>query len=290
MIKISLLCFMMCLYSMHVFSANLLFKSGFESNVALAPMRTPNNEISSHQDLTGSDVPGYSWPIQIRTSTRASLHHIINAGTTPPPPVPDLNEYFDTHIESVKGHDGVSTRALYQSLTQEASRITQSWYTIYYSVPSAVSDEDMYVKYWMKLPEDFKVSMGPHNWRSVFFWKTSNDDYRVEAYIYTNPRIHNGMPYWYIHGDQFTTTGGDYKEDWGVQNLDVAVPIGKWFMVEFFWHRSTGSDGRVFWAINGQVIADHRGPNYGDYNNHINRVSPFGIIYDTSRLSGPSMD
>ena len=59
--------------------------------------------------------------------------------------------------------------------------------------------------------------------------------------------------------------------------MDVAVPIGEWFLVEFFWHRSAGSDGRIFWAVNGQVIADHHGPNYGDYNKHINRISPFGV-------------
>ena len=181
---------MMCLYSMHVFSANLLFKSDFENNVAFAPMSTPNDRTTSYQDLTGSDVPGHSWPMQIRTSTRASFHHIINAGSNPPPPVPDLNEYFDTHIENVKGHDGLPTRALYQSLTRKASRITQSWYEVYYSSPSVVSDGDVYTKYWMKFPEDLKESMGPENWRSVFFWKTANDDYRIEAYIYTNPSIH----------------------------------------------------------------------------------------------------
>lgn len=269
--------FILCFYSMHVFSANLLFKSGFENNVAISPMRTPNNVTTSYQDLTGSDVPGKSWPMQIRTSTQANLHHIINAASNPPPPVPNLNEYFDTHIETVRGHDGLNTRALYQSLTQEASRLTQSWYEVYYSSPSAAADGDVYFKYWMKLPEDFKESMGPKNWRSFIFWKTSNDDYRIEAYINTTPNINNGMPYWHIHGDQFTTVDGNYKVDWDVRNVDVAVPIGEWFLVEFFWHRSTGSDGRVFWAVNGKVIANHHGPNYGDYNGHINRVSPFGV-------------
>lgn len=120
--------------------------------------------------------------------------------------------------------------------------------------------------------------MGPNNWRAVFFWKTSDTDYRIEAYISTHTSIHaDGTPHWYIHGDRFATTGGDYKEDWVVRNKDVVVPIGEWFLVEFFWHRSTGSDGRFFWAVNGQVIADHHGPNYGDHNSHINRISPFGV-------------
>ena len=181
----------MCLFPKCVFSANLLFQSGFEHNVAIKTMRFPENVTTSYQDIAGSDVPGYSWPMQIRDSTKATFHHIINAGSTPPPvPVPNLNEYFDTHIENVAGHDGLPTRALYQSLTQKASNTTQSWYEIYYSSPSVASDGDVYTRYWMKFPEDLKESMGAKNWRSVFFWKTSNTDYRIEAYIYTNPSIH----------------------------------------------------------------------------------------------------
>ena len=152
-----------CLYSMHAVSANLLFKSGFESNIAILPMTLPYDVTTSYQSITGSDVPGSSWPMQIRTSSQGSLHHIINAGGNPPPPVPDLNEYFDTHIETVKGHDGLNTRALYQSLTRAASRLTQSWYEVYYSLPSATSDGDVYLKYWMKFPNDFEESMGPYN-------------------------------------------------------------------------------------------------------------------------------
>ena len=278
MIRILIGVFIVCIYSAPVISANLLFKSGFEGNVAMAPMSTAFNRTSSYQNLTGTDVSGYSWPMQIRSSNRASLHHIINVGSNPPPPVSDLNEYFDTHIETVKGRDGLPTRALYQSLIQKASRITQSWYEVYYSSPSAISDRDVYIKYWMKFPGDLKESMGPDNWRSVFFWKTSDNDYRIEAYIYTNHSINaDGTPFWHIHGDRFATIGGEYEKDWEVNNMDIAVPIGEWFLVEFFWHRSTGNDGRFFWAVNGHVIADHRGPNFGDYNKRINRVSPFGI-------------
>jgi hypothetical protein len=36
---------------------------------------------------------------------------------------------------------------------------------------------------------------------------------------------------------------------------------GGCFLVEFFWHRSTGNDGRFWWAVNGKVIVDHHGPN-----------------------------
>jgi hypothetical protein len=57
---------------------------------------------------------------------------------------------------------------------------------------------------------------------------------------------------------------------WTQTNSVVPVPIGQWFKFEVFWHRSTGTDGRVWVAINGQVICDKSGPN--EILNPINRV------------------
>ena len=39
---------------------------------------------------------------------------------------------------------------------------------------------------------------------------------------------------------------------------------------DVFWHRSTGADGRVWMAVNGQTILDHLGPN--KINAPINRI------------------
>ena len=48
---------------------------------------------------------------------------------------------------------------------------------------------------------------------------------------------------------------------WQEKNDTVAVPIDEWFYFEFFWKRSTGEDGRVWAAVNGEVLWDHRGQN-----------------------------
>lgn len=37
----------------------------------------------------------------------------------------------------------------------------------------------------------------------------------------------------------------------------VTVPATQWLSVELYVHRSTGSDGRFHWGVNGQTIADH---------------------------------
>jgi hypothetical protein len=45
--------------------------------------------------------------------------------------------------------------------------------------------------------------------------------------------------------------------------------MNQWFLMEVYLKRSTGSDGRFFWAVNGQTIADRMGPNYGANNEAI---------------------
>ena len=50
------------------------------------------------------------------------------------------------------------------------------------------------------------------------------------------------------------------------------LPIDKWFKYEVYWHRSSGSDGRFWSAVNGQVIVDRWGPNMGKYNLPITRI------------------
>ena len=59
---------------------------------------------------------------------------------------------------------------------------------------------------------------------------------------------------------------------WAEENHVVPVPVDKWLKFEVFWHCSSGSDGRFWAAVNGDVIVDHHGPNMGDYNLPITRI------------------
>ena len=42
-------------------SSNLLYATGYESDVAVLPMKTPLDTLRSAQDITNSDDTGYSW-------------------------------------------------------------------------------------------------------------------------------------------------------------------------------------------------------------------------------------
>ena len=79
-------------------------------------------------------------------------------------------------------------------------------------------------------------------------------------------------PYWEIRGDNVANGGLAHEEFWRVKNKTAPVPIGEWFKFEVFWHRSKGSDGRVWMAVNGQKLADQFGPNIGVNSNPIDRI------------------
>ena len=38
------------------------------------------------------------------------------------------------------------------------------------------------------------------------------------------------------------------------------MPINEWFLTEYYWHWSEGSNGKAAWKVNGQLIAEHNGP------------------------------
>jgi hypothetical protein len=121
-------------------------------------------------------------------------------------------------------------------------------------------------------------AVGGQTWRSVFAWKTADPgDYRVVAYVASwhdgcggvKP---NGALYWEVRGDSEANGGLPYQLFWKVDNCSIAVPVDEWFKFEVFWHRSSGSDGRVWVAVNGNVVADRFGPNIGVNNSPINRI------------------
>ena len=48
------------------------------------------------------------------------------------------------------------------------------------------------------------------------------------------------------------------KRDWQIENREIAVPIGEWFKMEAYFLKDA-KEGRVWWAINDQTVADFHG-------------------------------
>jgi hypothetical protein len=230
-------------------AARILFKSKFEGSLLLD--KPYDCGTSCWQDIKGSDpATGYSWAPQIWQGD-GKLQLLADTPVTPD----TVNSYVFNDIQRVMGPRGEQTAALYSEIRKRGGGATQAPYLI---APSTTALQgDLYVSYWIKLQPDLLERLGSKSWRVLFEWKTNAQD-RLITYIYTDGL---NRPYWDLKADNLS--GSAIRTFWEVANHTAPVPVGEWFKFEFFWHRSSQRDGRVWQAINGQVVFDHFGPLLG---------------------------
>lgn len=230
-------------------AAKILFKSNFEGSLLLG--RPYDCGTSCWQDIKGSDpVTGHTWGPQIWRG-EAKLQLLADTPVTPD----TVNSYVFNDIRRVMGHRGEQAAVLYSEIRKRGGSATQTPYLIRPSTTALQGD--LYVSYWIRLQPDLLERLGPKGWRVLFEWKTNAQD-RLITYVYTDGL---NRPYWNLKADDLS--GSKLKTFWEVANHTAPVPVGEWFKFEFFWHRSSQSDGRAWQAINGQVVFDHHGPLLG---------------------------
>ncbi|MGE0030830.1 MAG: carbohydrate-binding protein [Steroidobacteraceae bacterium] len=264
-------------------SAQALFRSGFEGTTALLP---PLNcwGTGCWQDLIGLDsLSNFSWPPQLWGGGGKFLLLSEPVITT----ALNIGNRMFNRIDTVTGPRGNQTRSLLQQISYNVNGTgpmgSSSEQNEFQFLPRQETS-DLYLSYWLKLQPDLVQKMATDywgnngTWRAIFAFKTggqtawgdpaNNGDYRVEAYV----RSSGGQMFWSILGDNNAGGGAPLVNNWNLENRSIPVPIGTWFKLEFFWHRSNGADGRIWMAANGQPIADRRGPNMGAWNLPINRI------------------
>lgn len=218
----------------------LLFKSGFEGVTLDATATSADN--SEYRLIRGIDSEtGYTWPIDILGAKESGMHYIDD----------DNHQAVFAELQTVTGHDGTPTTALYMQENYDIG-ITQCPYEIL-----DIKDngrKDLYIKYWLKIDS---VSLSqPNTWRAIFEYKTIGYDkgiskgsgFRLIAYIYTDD---NGNPFWHFQGDN-----NPEHALWEKDNYDIPVPKNVWFKTEFYWHFGNKKNGRAWWKINDQIVAD----------------------------------
>ncbi len=221
-------------------SPRLLFSSGFEEGVYI-----DENIIDGAEDyryIRGVDSEtGFSWPISVLGASNSALHYISD----------DNHQAINAEIQTVIGHNGDSTKALFQQENYEFRGETQCPYEI---LDITEGTKDLYIRFWIKL--DSASLYEPNMWRTFFEWKSkeyaTGGGFRLISFIYTD---NEGIPYWHWQGDK-----DPEHSVWEIDNKDIPVPVNEWFLTEFYWHWSEGEDGRALWKINGKVVGDHYGP------------------------------
>ncbi|MBX9917432.1 MAG: hypothetical protein K2Y07_09390 [Nitrosomonas sp.] len=258
-------------------AANLLFKSNFGAGVSLsAPTAFYTN--GAWQYLTGTDSEtGYSWPVKALGSDFSGIQLI----TIDPIDSSSIGNYITNEVRSVIGPKGNSIRELFQNVKIKGDLgQAGSQSPLLIKRPWTIGDvNNLYMTYWFYYPEDFPSKLTRDvpgaGWRTQFEFKTGGylnnwqGDYRVGVTIIKGL---DGKLYWQTKGDNVANGPWPRIDYWTIDNQAVAVPVGKWFKFEVYWHRSSGSDGRFWAAVDGQVIADYHGPSMGDYNLPVTRI------------------
>ena len=258
-------------------AAGLLFKSNFGAGISLgAPYSFATR--GAYQDITGTDKEtGYSWPVSALGANFSGVQLI----TVDPITSSTIGDYISGEIRSVAGPKGEAVNELFQQvkITGELGR-AGSQAPLLIRRPWTIGDvNDLYITYWFKYQANLETQLdntvSSANWRSQFTLKTGGynntgeGDYRMSVTVMKGA---DDKLYWLTKGDNLGGVFPTRVDYWSEENHVVPVPIDKWFKFEVYWHRSSGTDGRFWAAVDGEVIADYHGPNMGDYNLPITRI------------------
>jgi hypothetical protein len=289
---------------------DLLFESGFEGDVMLGSLTPFGN--GAWQRITGLDAEtGFTWPPQVWGGT---ARFQLIAGDEVEIASAALAESMANEIRVVTGPQGDRTRALHQVVRHGAGGAVENWdstQNAFQIHPGPSGQGDLYLSYWLKFQPDLVERMTTDPWdrgarrliramlprvlehaidnpwagRVVTDWKTGtgtgdNGDYRIILSVYGDRDAKR--LYWTLKGDNVAHCCVPRQNFWELTNVAVPVPVGRWFRVEVFVHRSDGNDGRVWAAVDGREIFDRYGPNVGVNDLPWNRIMPF-LNYSTGQ-------
>ena len=273
-----------------VSSPTLLFKSNFGPGVSLSAPRNLSPSLNgggqAWQDLTGTDrETGFTWPVAALGAKFSGIQLITVDPVTPG----TLGEHITAEITQVPGPHGTPVFALFQRVKKKSPAGMVPAGKGHAQAPMVITRSaahgdvrDLYVSYWFKHQADLATHLDTTvpagNWRAQFEFKTGGyqgvdwqGDYRIITHVMKGA---DGRLFWRAKGDNDANGPriGARTDYWIEDNLKVPVPVDTWFKYEVFWHRSSGTDGRFWAAVNGQVIVDHHGPTMGRYELPITRI------------------
>ena len=233
-------------------AARLLFTSGFEEGVYL---EDPYHDANQWwQYLRGQDE-GYVFPDDL-PGTNSRFQYLVGSSV----PRSQLSEHAETRIDTVTGHHGNPTRALYLEIKKDDPNFDNTARN-QYNVNWKNSQTEAYIRFWMMLQPNLESAMPNGGWHGILEWRESGDDYRWGLHIGKNSK---GL-YWKCRS-QWGSLGSSpvHWDEPAVYDPPPESILGEWALLELHWIHSTGSDGLVHIKINGETIIEHHGRNKKD--------------------------
>jgi parallel beta-helix repeat protein len=260
--------------------ANLLFATGFEGGVTIDPPG-PCWGDGCWQNLSGTDSQtGFSFPMNIWGGL-GRFQLIYGPGNSMSPS--EVSAELTNSLIAATGPRGTQTRVLRQEMKSKPYSYTQNVFQIQPGTPPREFYTSVYIR-----PDPSVFSTGLRSsfgsWYGSAEWKSSGD-YRLGGGI----RDYGSGPEWYAMTDNAADGGLPYQYFEQQTDPSFGVPTSRWYRIEMYTLRSAGADGRMVMAVDGRVLWDRRGPNYGINNAEINRVFPF-LLYTAGAPSSHLVD
>ncbi|NJM55311.1 MAG: hypothetical protein HC841_04815, partial [Verrucomicrobiae bacterium] len=235
-------------------SPRLLFKSGFEPDTVILPNTFQRMRNVEH--LAGIDqTTGYDWRwslARLGLIDDAFFEYVISSPNDP-------RTFVSTELRTLPGPRGTPTTVLYLGMKgddPDHSATTRNEYDLH---PTAAWRQG-YGRYWMMMQPDLLDIMPPTNWLMLMEWKEERNprfttggtnNWRTNVTI---RRENGGPPAWYFERQQVQP---ERITEQRIVQVGAPIPLGRWFEVEAFWR--WGSEGRIWFAVDGETIFDQYG-------------------------------
>lgn len=263
--------------------ATLLFRSGFEADTRVDPIDR-NAEGDFFQHFSGVDAStSHEWPLTLWEArpVTTGIHSITGSGNR-------VSAYVNNYLETVTGPSGQPTRALRMGALGPAPRFCciQSMFQI--SGP-AQPVNSVYLRAWMKLNPEVPAQAQANRrdfWRTLLELKTLHD-YRLSTFVVANAGETLSWRATADNNPDGTRPPCPPGSCWTEDNTSFPAKVDEWFLMEIYLKRSTGADGRFFWAANGNVVVDHYGPAFGAYQENVHFLA-ISALYGDSRNMSPA--
>jgi hypothetical protein len=279
--------------------AGQIFRATFSGASVGAPVEcTTNgaNEKNCWADVDGEDASGFDWPLKLW-----GAHGRFQLISRDPDSYANILNHVKAevlHLAVDQGRTGI-TDALHQEVLQDGDTGTPQIPDMIPLKDSNQPQGDLYARFWIKLQGDLKTKL-TNSWRMPFQFKTAQR-YRLSLFIDTwntsdpqyvcAPPVTDHTPHWRLQADSWAAVeGGDtyWQKCNAADTPATAVPIGAWFKLEIFFHRTNGSSpGRIWVAMNGTTLFDEH-PTDG-LNGHVADGSQTLLVEKIDRLMLPQL-